>query len=209
MAAETMFGKQFEALMAEVCRDFGAKLLKSWETDNGVPLDKEEVASFVEEAVVNFFKMKKPEPDVVDPVPPKKKRAPKGKAVAVASPVPPKKKGKAGKGGGGISRDYEAEITVEPPKKGKGKAGKGMGKPKCQALTAKGTSCSKCAVDGGPFCGVHMKSKETHKSKSSEKEKEKETEVVKETEAEVEYVMSEEEGDPSYELDEDDFDEDD
>jgi hypothetical protein len=30
-------------------------------------------------------------------------------------------------------------------------------KPKCQATTAKGTKCTKCAVGEGPFCSIHMK----------------------------------------------------
>ena len=42
-------------------------------------------------------------------------------------------------------------------------------KPKCQALTAKGTPCSKCAADGSPFCAVH--DPEKSKAKSGDKAK--------------------------------------
>ena len=231
MAAETMYGKQFESLMADVCQKFGAKLLRSWDTS----ANKEYVTSFVEEAVVNFFKMTKPEPDVMEPVPSKKKRVTKGKGkaviTAVDSPVglddtdvvdhvPSKKKRVTkGKGKAGIARKVpepepdEAEITVEPSKKGKA----AKGKPMCQATTAKGTPCSKCAIDGGPFCTVHMK---THKTKSPVKENEKEEDVVHDIEIEEsspykvvveddEYVMSDnEEVDPTYKLAEEDFDDD-
>lgn len=100
----TQYGVQFEALMADVCRDFGLRLVKSWDSD----ASKEEVKSFVDEAVKNFF----------------------GKAK---------------------SEDPEPETSKAAVAKGKGK-GK---KPKCQAVTAKGTPCSKCAVEGSPFCGVH------------------------------------------------------
>lgn len=131
------YGVQFEALMAEVCRDFGARLIKSWDSD----ASKEEVKEFVAEAVKNFFggstdTETEPEPE------PAKKKATK-----------PKAKGKAK----GKAVEVEVEVKAEPAKKTK--------KPKCQAVTAKGTPCSKCAVEGGPFCSVHLKSKDKDKGK--------------------------------------------
>lgn len=141
----TQYGVQFEALMAEVCKDFGARLVRSWDPK----AKKDEVKEFVEEAVANFFKthVSSPEPEPV------KKSKAKGKAVDVTvevtepepEPEPEKAKGKA----------------KAPAKKAKGKAKapakKAESKPKCQAVTAKGTPCSKCAVEGEPFCAVHLK----------------------------------------------------
>ena len=153
--ASTMYGKQFEALMAEVCRDFGAKLVKSWDQS----ASKDEVKDFVAEAVANFFSL---EPVVEDEVevevesPKKKKKAAvkKGKAVAVDVEVvvenPAKKKG-------GKKKSEDKAEAEAPAKKGKAVASKG--KPKCEAVTAKGAPCSKCAVEGDVFCNIHMKSK--------------------------------------------------
>ena len=133
----TRYGVQFEDLMAEVCRDFGARLVKS----------------FVSDAVDAFFKKKSVvEKDITSPVKPKAKKASKKKAEPEAEPE--------------VVSDNEAEITVESPKKkanakapakAKAKAKGGSAKPKCQATTAKGAPCSKCALDGEVFCSVHLK----------------------------------------------------
>ena len=158
----TQYGVQFEALMAEVCRDFGAKLIKSWEADSGSPLDKAEVRDFVDEAVKNFFKTHVSSPEVeAEPV--KKKGKGKGKAPALDVEVeiaPAKGKAPAKKGKKKAEPEPESEPDIdlpvyEAPAKGKKKAP--AKKPKCQAVTAKGTPCSKCAAEGEPFCSVHLK----------------------------------------------------
>lgn len=149
--------------MAEVCRDFGARLIRSWDRE----ADKEEVTNFVKDATDAFFK-KSVEKEIVSPVKPKAKKASKKKSEPEAEPEPEPE----------VVSDNEAEITVveSPKKKGKGKAkGKAKapakakevakktkassssGKPKCQATTAKGTPCSKCALEGEVFCNVHLK----------------------------------------------------
>jgi DNA mismatch repair ATPase MutL len=167
--ASTNYGIQFEALMSEVCKDFGYKLVKSWEVDRGLPLDKAEIRDFVAEAVANFFSIipktsEESEPEVEEeleapaPSPPKKKKA-KAKA-STKKPKTPEPK------------VVEEEEEPEPPKKGKGKApAKGKGKPKCQALTAKGTPCAKCAVEGSTFCSVHDPSKGKGKAVATTKGK--------------------------------------
>jgi hypothetical protein len=149
--------------MAEVCRDFGYKLVKSWEVDRGLPLDKDEIQAFVGEAVATFFKISVTE--IVSPVKPKAKGKAKPKVVepvveeaeeAVEEEVEkPKAKGKANPKAKGKGKAVALEEEEKPKAKGKGKA---SAKPKCQAVTAKGTPCSKCAIDGEPFCSVHMKS---------------------------------------------------
>ncbi len=173
MKMATHYGVQFEALMAEVCRDFGARLIRSWDRE----ASKEEVKKFVAEAVVNFFKLttestEEPLEEVEDksvdlePEPVKKaKKAPKakGKAVEVTVEVEkPKAKAKA-KGKKKAEPEPEPEPEVEEEPKAKGKkpvVAKGKGKevkPKCQAVTAKGAPCSKCAIEGEVFCSVHLK----------------------------------------------------
>lgn len=164
-SSATQYGVQFEALMAEVCRDFGRKLIKSWDTK----CDKEEVVNFVNECVDAFFSKSSSsskDEEVVEiksPVKPKAKKVSKKKSEPEPEPEV-------------VVSDNEAEITdVESPKKkGKGKAkakapakakevakktkkASSSGKPKCQATTAKGTPCSKCALEGEVFCNVHLK----------------------------------------------------
>jgi hypothetical protein len=142
----TQYGVQFEALMSEVCRDFGAKLLKSWDPK----ATKSEVKEFVDEAVANFFKthVSSPEPAKAAKKPKKAKAV--DVTVEVTEPEPAKaaKKPKKAK-----AVDVTVEVTEPEPAKAKGKAKK----PKCQAVTAKGTPCSKCAAEGEPFCAVHLK----------------------------------------------------
>lgn len=167
-----MYGKQFEALMAEVCRDFGYKLVKSWESDRGLPLDKAEIRDFVAEAVTTFFSIEpeaegksvdlESESEAVMKEKPKKKRASvkktKGKSVDVEVEVvvekPAKKKGGKKKAEDKAEEREERETALMA--KGKTKV---KGKPKCEAVTAKGAPCSKCAVEGEVFCNIHMKSK--------------------------------------------------
>lgn len=170
MATKIAYGVQFEALMAEVCRDFGYKLVKSWEADRGMPLDKSEIRDFVAEAVTTFFSIESSvvEEEVEVEKPKKKASAKKASDKAVALDVTvevekPKAKPKGGKGGKGLAKKSEEPVVDEEPeaeasvKKAPAKKGKAAAKPKCQAVTAKGTPCSKCAVDGEPFCNIHMK----------------------------------------------------
>ncbi len=205
--AAAQYREQFEALMVEVCRDFGSKLIKSW--DSNAP--KDEICEFVEEAVKNFFivaKKKRGGKTKADP--------PVAVAVVVESPsgltdieeeapkkkAPVTKKKKKGKGGYGIYKKAEASrVVTEPEPKTEKKS-----KPKCQAVTAKGTPCSKCALDGGIFCAVHVKSKEDKpKKKSSVKEV---VELCESHGDEVELPDTDNDAkDPTYELEEEDFDE--
>lgn len=231
----TRYGVQFETLMAEVCRDFGTKLIKSW--DPKAP--KDEMREFVEEAVRNFFKAaEKSEPEEVEVE--KKNRGGKKKVATPESESGEVEVEKKKRGGKKKVATPEPEVEVEEdsaPKKGKGK-GKGKavtkakagpkGKPKCQAVTAKGTPCSKCAVESGPFCAVHLKSKVVEdekpepkkrggKKKIEEKEvcekagEEIEMPVPRSPEMEMEEYMSESEqddmADEDYRLEEEDFDE--
>jgi hypothetical protein len=137
------YGAQFEALMSEVCRDFGYKLVKSWELDRGAPLDKAEIRNFVEEAVKNFFLFTE------------------AREEGEPAPAPAPAKSKA-----------PAVVVKSTGKGGKGGKGKAPAKPKCQALTAKGTPCSKCALEGSAFCSVHDPSKKKKASSSAEDEAE-------------------------------------
>ena len=150
--------------MAEVCRDFGRRLIRSWDEK----AEKDEVKAFVEEAVVNFFKVSLLEPEA-EAEKPKAKAKAKGKAVDVTVESKPKKttKKKAEaeeeapkkKGKKAVSRSpvTEEEFGSKIAKAAAVSKGKATAKPKCQAVTAKGTQCSKCAIDGGPFCSVHLK----------------------------------------------------
>jgi hypothetical protein len=142
------YGSRFEALVADACKDFGAKLIRSW--DQGA--DKAEIRAFVDEAVKTFFALDAASgaraSSLAPPLPsdPEPESEPDEES-AVASPPPPapapKAKGKA-----------KAKAPAPAAAKPKGKA-KSDAKPKCQALTAKGAPCSKYAVDGSTFCSVH------------------------------------------------------
>jgi len=51
-----------------------------------------------------------------------------------------------------------ANVSQKPvEKKAPPKKGGGSSKPMCTATTAKGTQCTKCAVQDGPFCSIHLK----------------------------------------------------
>lgn len=154
------YGVQFEALMAEVCRDFGRRLIRGW--DEGA--NKEEVRKYVEDSVAAFFnkptkEVLSEEPEAEEEETPKKKSKAKPKKAKKSEP----------------ESDYEAEITVESPKKkakSKSKASSATTKAKCKAVTAKGAPCSKNAVDGCEFCNVHRdKGTPLDKGESSVKDK--------------------------------------
>lgn len=226
----TRYGAQFESLMAEVCREFGTRLVRSWDTS----VNKEEVREFVNEAVKNFFKAAEPVSEVeVEERGGKKKavESPTTDSEAEVIDSPPKKapvkksKGK-GKGGKGLAKAVPASEIEPVVTKGKSKATKA----KCQATTAKGTRCSKCALEGGVFCAVHLKSKEDKPKKKETSKKKEESEKkhthglmspLKEGEEcelcemhgeafdlpEYEMVSDNEAEDPNYELEEEDFDE--
>jgi hypothetical protein len=133
MASSTNYGSRFEALVADACKDFGAKLIRSW--DQGA--DKAEIRAFVDEAVKTFFALDAASGARVSSLAPTPSD-PEPESESAPAPAP-KPKAKA-----------PAPAAAKP--KGKGKA---PTKPKCQALTAKGAPCSKCAVEGSTFCSVH------------------------------------------------------
>ena len=171
------YGRQFELMMTEI----SSELVKGLFKERGIEFEESDM-DFIKtffntsaSAVVNVTVEKVASSPA--PQPKKKKAAAKGKAKAVPepepiaesddesevkSPEPVVAKGK-GKGGKGITRKAVAESPE--PVVAKGKAAKGKGKPKCQATTAKGTPCSKCACDGSPFCSVHIKSSAPKKAK--------------------------------------------
>lgn len=149
---ETMagyYGVQFEALMKEVCVDFGRRLIRGWDEE----ADKDEVASYVKESVEAFFKKAKGlevtiEAEKIEEEP-KKKSAKK--------PRVSKKKAEKPDSPSGLT-----DTEEEKPKKSKlarsVKKG-GVEKKKCEGVTAKGAQCSKCAVEGEVFCSIHLKKK--------------------------------------------------
>ena len=140
------YGMQFEALMKDVCVDFGRKLVKSWDAE----ADKEEVKKFVIDSVNEFFKRTgglemKVEIEKVE------------ESSGEATGGKPKKSR--------ATKKAEEVATKKAPAKSK--------KPKCEGVTAKGAPCSKCAVEGEVFCSVHLKkaAKEEDKDKSLDKPK--------------------------------------
>lgn len=164
------YGVQFEALMKEVCVDFGRRLIRGW--DEGA--DKDEVLNYVMESAELFFKraeglegsskgiaikakmtIEKVDVDETESVP--KKKAPAKKKAKAPFAVP----------------DSPTGMTdTEEEKSKKSKLGrmvkKGGGeKKKCEGVTAKGTQCSKCAIDGEVFCNVHLKKKDDVKEKKA------------------------------------------
>ena len=184
---------QFEALMKEVCVDFGRRLIRGW--DEGAP--KEEVREFVMESVEAFFKRsdgileKSASTGImtkssglemmveIEKVPAKKKKAEPDEEeisdneaeITVESPkkkkTPAKKKAPVKK-----SKKEETSEVEETPKKKKAPAKKkatDTNKPKCEGVTAKGTRCSKCAIDGEVFCSIHLKKKEEPKEAKEKK----------------------------------------
>jgi hypothetical protein len=83
----------------------------------------------------------------------------------------PAKKGKAAKGKGGPKK----EVSPPPDEK------------RCEAKTAKGARCMKCAKDGDVFCSVHLKTAApSSKAKAKGKEKTKEPVVEPESVDEAE-----------------------
>ena len=141
--------------------DFGRRLIRGW--DEGAP--KEEVREFVMEAVEEFFKrsdgileksastgIKTKSSDLSKSSDVSKKK----KEEEIYEAESPKKKGKAPAKKGTKSKGLETKAKEVAKKTSSSSSGK---KPKCEATTAKGTPCSKCAVDGEVFCSVHLKSK--------------------------------------------------
>ena len=228
--------------MKEVCEDFGRRLLRGWDEK----AEKEEVKEYVRESVEAFFKRaegleskseglgiraKVTVEEITESKKPKKgtsDRVTKAKKSKKASP----KEDPAPDSPSGMT------DTEEAPKKKTSAKSKG-GKPKCEGVTAKGTQCSKCAIDGEVFCSVHLKKKkskdenETTKTETSSKksvkgkkkedapvhsheigeEPEKECEVCEKYGDVFELPEYEEAGDdekvdPSWGLEEEDFDED-
>ncbi len=174
------YGKQFEALMAEICVDFGRRLIRGWDET----AQKEEVRKYVEESVAAFFA--KPEglsaapPESKEPEEPEEPEEEEEEESAPKKKAPAKKKAKAK----AVAKKKEPpkETEEENPKpKGKGKSkASATTKPKCKAVTAKGAPCSKNAVDGCEFCNVHrdkgetsVKPKEKAKAKAPVKAKAK------------------------------------
>lgn len=151
--ATSSYGRQFELMMTEISSDLVKGLFK----ERGIEFEESDM-----DFIRNFF------------------NAPSAAVVSVSVEkvvVPVPKKSKGGKGGKGINRgrgvvvespdlDPELEPAVIIKPKGKGKAG---AKPKCQATTAKGTPCSKCASDGEIFCSVHLTAAATSTKKNKAK----------------------------------------
>jgi len=169
----TQYGVQFEALMSEVCRDFGAKLLKSWDPK----ATKSEVKEFVDEAVANFFKthVSSPEPAKAAKKPKKAKAV--DVTVEVTEPEPAKAKGKAKKpkcqavtakgtpcskcAAEGepfcavhLKKAPAAEKSEKAPAKKGGKGGKASPPKHTHSLTSpplKENPCELCETHGMPF----------------------------------------------------------
>lgn len=240
--------------MKEVCEDFGRRLIRGWDEK----ADKNEIKEYVREAAEAFFKRTEGLEET----------SPKESASAIKAKVTierveegetssfgtekPKKKVRASSAKSAKKKVSEAEEETtssegtESKSKLARKATKGKGKPKCEGVTAKGTQCSKCAIEGEVFCSVHLKKKDAEassegtvvktkapaKKKASKKEEapvhtheigeepEKECEVcekygdvfeVPEYEEYNEMPIEEdnEDKDPSWGLEEEDFDEDD
>lgn len=251
------YGMQFEALMKEVCEDFGRRLIRGWDEK----ADKNEIKEYVREAAEAFFK-KTEGLEVSSEGTAMKESASAIKAKVTIERVEegetssegtekPKKKARASSAKSAKKKVSEAEEETtksegtESKSKLARKATKGKGKPKCEGVTAKGTQCSKCAIEGEVFCSVHLKKvgktesegletekKAPAKKKASKKEEapvhtheigeepEKECEVcekygdvfeVPEYEEYNEMPIEEdnEDKDPSWGLEEEDFDEDD
>ncbi len=145
------YSNELGAILANACRDFGVRLIKSWDAtttlDSPSPT-KEEIEEFVGEAIAAFFGVE---------------------AVPVVTKAKPKAKAKAPESEPASEPEEDSEPEASTTKKRSKTATKA--KPKCQATTAKGTKCTKCAVDDGPFCSVHLK-KTTTASSDNEAEKE-------------------------------------
>ncbi len=173
-AMATSYGRQFELMMTEISADLVKGLFK----ERGIEFEESDM-----DFIRGFFNTPPP-PNVSVSVSVEK-------VVPVEEEVVTKKskgkvkgpKGPKGKGGKGIAREMTPPVVESPdqdpefsdpapvpapaPPKGKG----ATKKPKCQATTAKGTPCSKCASEGEVFCSVHLASS----SKSSSKKKEEAT----------------------------------
>ena len=186
------YSNELGAILASACADFGVRLIKSWEATTALDSPsptKEEIEEFVAEAVKNFFGTEAAG----------LKTSPAGlKTSSSPAKVPETTKVKAVK-------KKKTPATTK--------------KPKCQATTAKGTRCTKCAVGDGPFCSVHIiaakkkkrdeepekpeKSKSKSKSKSGGKKKCEEPEPKPDEREEPVFTVPEYEVEPEEEPDDD------
>ncbi len=146
--ASSKYSNELGAILVSACRDFGVRLIKSWEADSGKPLDRTEIEEFVNEAIKNFFGGEGTKADDLETETETHEAAPL-KAVKKKKKAPAAKSKKK-------AEEAEEPGAEEPKKKTSSTTAK---KPKCQATTAKGTKCTKCAVGDGPFCNIHAKKK--------------------------------------------------
>lgn len=149
------YSEQMGAILASACRDFGVRLIKSWDATTTLDAPsptREEIEEFVAEAIKNFFGTG---------------TAGTGTEAAGLKASSPEKK-KPLKAVVKKKKKSEAPEAPEAPEEEK-KPLKASKKPKCQATTAKGTRCTKCAVGDGPFCSVHVKKAESEGGGESSK----------------------------------------
>ncbi len=202
--AATTYGRQFELMMAEICKEVYLKFTESASddfdefTDNFFSVSKDESSIVVDNIEVTH------KPIVVKA---KSSKTTKGKKDE-------KKKCKACTAKGAPCSKYAVSDEVfcslhlkksapAPKKKEEEVASTSHSvevtekKKKCKACTAKGAPCSKYAVSDEVFCSLHLK-----KSAPSPKKKEEE-----ETTAEDVTECEDDESDPTYVLEEEDFDE--
>ena len=159
MATSSSYGRQFELMMTEISADLVKGLFK----ERGIEFEESDM-----DFIRGFFNT----PTVSVSVSVEK--------VPDADVTKKKAKGPKGKGGKGIVRapdqdQEELEPAVVAPKT----KAKGATKPKCQATTAKGTPCSKCASEGEVFCSVHLASSSSSKSSKKKSGGEKEATATK------------------------------
>lgn len=213
---------RIEIIIREMCADFGVRLIKSWDDDD----DDAKIESFVANALANYFSGGATKPPPLDGLEEEKDDdEPKSKSKSRSrSKSKSKSKSKvkttanAKNTPSSPSQLLNDEDVDEKPKVAKKK-------PKCQALTTKGTPCSKCALVNEPFCSVHIITKIKTKGvdatsppqspkksvkKKTAKEEEEEQRLVCEAPyepVEIPGYDEPESSDPDYSLEEEDFDE--
>lgn len=224
------YGMQFEALMKEVCVDFGRKLVKSWDAE----ADKEEVKKFVMDAANEFFKRtgglemkveieKVEESSVEKP----KKKAPVKKVTKSKASEKPKCEGVTAKGAPCSKCAVEGEVFCSvhlkkaaseekkkpksPAKKGKG--GKGVTRKEKimeevevevdSSGTAVAEEKNKCegVTAKGAACSKCVVSGEVFCSVHLKKKKEEEPKEEVEEEIDEDVVISEAEVDDDNDVD--------
>ena len=152
----TSYGRQFELMMIEMNIDITRTVLAKRGiemTDDDIQVIKEQLNGEPTEISIT------PNPTVTKP-----KSKGKGKGKGKASPPPDSPSGF------GSDEDAVAVESLKVMKLGAKKKGK-TAKPKCEATTAKGTPCSKCAIDGEIFCSVHIKKESGSTEKTVKKSK--------------------------------------